>query len=78
MADLAKMRPAFKKDALSPQVTPLGSMMVRPSSFWPIGNKRKDGHKPIARLVSYALAGVPNHIMGERFPQVNVRSQTRV
>ena len=26
---------------------------------------KKDGHQPMARLVSYALAGVPNHIMGE-------------
>ncbi|MCB1611128.1 MAG: acetyl-CoA C-acyltransferase, partial [Xanthomonadales bacterium] len=23
------------------------------------------GHKPLARLVSYAVAGVPNEIMGE-------------
>jgi acetyl-CoA C-acetyltransferase len=27
--------------------------------------RAKDGYKPMARLVSYALAGVPNDIMGE-------------
>ena len=29
------------------------------------GRAAADGHKPMARLVSYAVAGVPNEIMGE-------------
>jgi acetyl-CoA C-acetyltransferase len=66
IADLTKMRPAFKKDGT---VTAGNASGINDgAAFLILANRaqaEKDGHQPMARLVSYALAGVPNHIMGE-------------
>ena len=66
LSDLGKMRPAFKKDGT---VTAGNASGINDgAAFLILANREqaeKDGHQPMARLVSYALAGVPNHIMGE-------------
>ncbi|NEX22182.1 acetyl-CoA C-acyltransferase family protein [Thiorhodococcus mannitoliphagus] len=66
MESLAKMRPAFKKDGT---VTAGNASGINDgAAFMVLGGAdaaAKSGYKPIARLVSYAVAGVPNHIMGE-------------
>jgi acetyl-CoA C-acetyltransferase len=66
MESLAKMKPAFKKDG---SVTAGNASGVNDAAaFLVLADAAKasaDGHKPIARLVSYAIAGVPNEIMGE-------------
>jgi acetyl-CoA C-acetyltransferase len=66
MESLAKMRPAFKKDGT---VTAGNASGINDgAAFFVLGGAdaaEKAGYKPIARLVSYALAGVPNHLMGE-------------
>ena len=66
MDDLGKMRPAFKKDGT---VTAGNASGINDgAAFLILANREraeKDGYQPMARLVSYALAGVPNHIMGE-------------
>jgi acetyl-CoA C-acetyltransferase len=63
---LAKLRPAFKKDGT---VTAGNASGINDAaSFFVLADAaaaEKAGLKPIARLVSYAVAGVPNHIMGE-------------
>jgi acetyl-CoA C-acetyltransferase len=63
---LAKLRPAFKKDGT---VTAGNASGVNDAaSFFVVADAaaaEAAGLKPIARLVSYAVAGVPNHIMGE-------------
>jgi len=63
---LAAMRPAFKKDGT---VTAGNASGINDgAAFFVLAEANaaaKAGHKPIARLVSYALAGVPNHLMGE-------------
>jgi len=63
---LAKMRPAFKKDGT---VTAGNASGINDAaSFLVLADAAKAaaaGHKPIARLVSYAIAGVPNDVMGE-------------
>ena len=63
---LAKLRPAFKKDGT---VTAGNASGVNDAaSFFVLADAaaaQAAGLKPIARLVSYAVAGVPNHIMGE-------------
>ncbi|MBL8926015.1 MAG: acetyl-CoA C-acyltransferase family protein [Pseudonocardia sp.] len=63
---LAKMRPAFKKDGT---VTAGNASGVNDgAAFLVLADAKvaqKAGAKPMARLVSYAVAGVPNHIMGE-------------
>jgi acetyl-CoA C-acetyltransferase len=60
------MRPAFQKDGT---VTAGNASGINDgAAFLILANREqaeKDGHQPMARLVSYALAGVPNHIMGE-------------
>ena len=66
MESLAKMRPAFKKDGTVTAGNASGindgaAMMVLGGA----DTAEKDGYKPMARLVSYAVDGVPNHIMGE-------------
>tara|TARA_R110002167_G_scaffold8694_1_gene39764 strand:+ start:2815 stop:3999 length:1185 start_codon:yes stop_codon:yes gene_type:complete len=66
MESLAKMRPAFKKDGTVTAGNASGindgaAMLVLGGA----DTAEKDGYKPMARLVSYAVAGVPNHIMGE-------------
>jgi len=66
LADLAKMRPAFLKDGT---VTAGNASGINDgAAFLILANRSQaeaDGHKPMARLVSYALAGVANEIMGE-------------
>jgi acetyl-CoA C-acetyltransferase len=66
MESLGKMRPAFKKDGTVTAGNASGindgaAFMVLASA----DAAAKAGHKPMARVVSYALAGVPNDIMGE-------------
>jgi acetyl-CoA C-acetyltransferase len=63
---LAKMKPAFKKDG---SVTAGNASGINDgAAFFVLADAAvaaAAGHKPIARLVSYAVAGVPNEIMGE-------------
>lgn len=63
---LAKMKPAFKKDGT---VTAGNASGINDAaSFLVLADAAKAaaaGHKPIARLVGYAIAGVPNELMGE-------------
>ncbi len=64
---LAKMKPAFKKEGGS--VTAGNASGINDgAAFFVLGEASlaaAAGYKPMARLVSYAVAGVPNHIMGE-------------
>jgi acetyl-CoA C-acetyltransferase len=66
MESLAKMRPAFKKDGT---VTAGNASGINDAAaFLVLADAAKaaaGGHKPIARLVSYAISGVPNDVMGE-------------
>lgn len=66
MEALGKMKPAFKKDGT---VTAGNASGINDgASFFVLADSKAaaaSGHKPIARLVSYAVAGVPNDIMGE-------------
>ncbi|MCB1910111.1 MAG: acetyl-CoA C-acyltransferase family protein [Rhodocyclaceae bacterium] len=66
METLAKMRPAFKKDGT---VTAGNASGINDGACFMVlagaDAAQKSGYKPIARLVSYAVAGVPNHLMGE-------------
>jgi acetyl-CoA C-acetyltransferase len=66
MEALAKMRPAFKKDGT---VTAGNASGINDAAaFLVLADAAKAaaaGHKPLARLVAYAIAGVPNDIMGE-------------
>jgi acetyl-CoA C-acetyltransferase len=63
---LAKMKPAFKKEGT---VTAGNASGINDgASFFVLAEAKaaaSAGYKPIARLVSYAVAGVPNEIMGE-------------
>jgi acetyl-CoA C-acetyltransferase len=67
METLAKMKPAFKKDGGT--VTAGNASGINDgAAFFVLADAAraaKDGHKAMARLVSYAVAGVPNEIMGE-------------
>lgn len=67
MESLAKLKPAFKKEGGS--VTAGNASGINDgAAFFVLGAAdavQKNGHKAIARLVSYAVAGVPNDIMGE-------------
>jgi acetyl-CoA C-acetyltransferase len=67
MEALGKMRPAFKKDGGT--VTAGNASGINDgAAFLVLGDAAsaaKHGHKPVARVVSYAVAGVPNDIMGE-------------
>ena len=64
---LGKLKPAFKKDGGS--VTAGNASGINDgAAFFVLADAAvaaKAGHKPMARLVSYAVAGVPNEIMGE-------------
>ncbi|WP_332671219.1 acetyl-CoA C-acyltransferase family protein [Aromatoleum sp.] len=66
MEALGKMKPAFKKDG---SVTAGNASGINDAaSFLVLADAAKaaaGGHKPIARLVAYAIAGVPNDVMGE-------------
>ncbi|MGA1206596.1 MAG: beta-ketothiolase BktB [Litorivicinaceae bacterium] len=63
---LSKMRPAFKKDGT---VTAGNASGINDGAAFLVladrAQAEQAGYQPMARLVSYALAGVPNHIMGE-------------
>ena len=67
METLAKMKPAFKKEGGS--VTAGNASGINDgAAFFVLADAAvaaTAGHKPMARLVSYAVAGVPNEIMGE-------------
>jgi acetyl-CoA C-acetyltransferase len=64
---LAKLKPAFKRDGGT--VTAGNASGVNDgAAFLALAATdavKKTHAKPLARLVTYALAGVPNHIMGE-------------
>ena len=66
METLAKMKPAFKKDGT---VTAGNASGINDgAAFFVLAAAdmaAKAGQKAIARLVSYAVAGVPNDVMGE-------------
>ena len=63
---LAAMKPVFKKDGA---VTAGNASGINDGAAFLVladaAVAAAGGHKPIARLVSYAVAGVPNYIMGE-------------
>ncbi|MCP4432679.1 MAG: acetyl-CoA C-acyltransferase [Gammaproteobacteria bacterium] len=63
---LSGMRPAFKKDG---SVTAGNASGINDGAAFLVlaaaEAAEKAGEKPMARLVSYAVAGVPNEIMGE-------------
>ncbi|MDO6460167.1 beta-ketothiolase BktB [Granulosicoccaceae sp. 1_MG-2023] len=63
---LATLRPAFKKDGT---VTAGNSSGLNDGAgFCVLGDEqavRDSGRDPLARVVSYAIAGVPNELMGE-------------
>ncbi len=63
---LAKMKPAFKKDG---SVTAGNASGINDgAAFFVLADASvaaAAGYKPLARLASYAVAGVPNEIMGE-------------
>ena len=65
MEALAKMKPAFKKDGT---VTAGNASGINDgAAFLVLADAAKAaaaGHKPMARLVAYGIAGVPNEIMG--------------
>jgi acetyl-CoA C-acetyltransferase len=64
---LAKLKPAFKKEGGT--VTAGNASGINDgAAFFVLADAavaQSAGHKPMARLASYALAGVPNEIMGE-------------
>jgi len=66
METLSKMKPVFKKDG---SVTAGNASGINDgAAFLVLADAAVAGvagHKPMARLVSYAVAGVPNEIMGE-------------
>jgi acetyl-CoA C-acetyltransferase len=66
LESLARLKPAFRKDG---SVTAGNASGINDgAAFFVLADAAaaaRDGHKPMARLVSYALAGVPNDIMGE-------------
>jgi acetyl-CoA C-acetyltransferase len=63
---LAKMRPAFKKDGT---VTAGNASGINDGASFLVlaaaDAAQKAGYKPMARVVAYAVAGVPNEVMGE-------------
>lgn len=67
METLGKMKPAFKKDGGS--VTAGNASGINDgAAFFVLADAAvaaAAGHKAMARLVSYAVAGVPNDVMGE-------------
>ena len=67
LESLAKLKPAFKKDGGS--VTAVNASGINDgAAFFVLADAAVaalHGHKPMARMVSYAVAGVPNEVMGE-------------
>ncbi|MDR2625479.1 MAG: acetyl-CoA C-acyltransferase family protein [Zoogloeaceae bacterium] len=63
---LAKMRPAFKKDGT---VTAGNASGINDAAAFLVladaARAAAAGYKPLARLVAYGIAGVPNDVMGE-------------
>jgi acetyl-CoA C-acetyltransferase len=63
---LSGMRPAFKKDGT---VTAGNASGINDGAAFLVladaETAKANGETPIAKIVSYAVAGVPNHIMGE-------------
>lgn len=66
MDSLAKMKPAFRPDG---SVTAGNASGINDgAAFFVLTSAHaaeRAGHKPLARIISYAVAGVPNEIMGE-------------
>ena len=66
LESLGKMKPAFKKDG---SVTAGNASGINDgAAFFVLANAAvaaAHGHQPMARLASYAVAGVPNDVMGE-------------
>ena len=66
LESLGKMKPAFKKDG---SVTAGNASGINDgAAFFVLADAAvaaAHGHQPMARLASYAVAGVPNDIMGE-------------
>ncbi|MFZ9984210.1 MAG: acetyl-CoA C-acyltransferase family protein [Burkholderiaceae bacterium] len=66
MEALAKMKPAFKKDG---SVTAGNASGINDAASFLVlaeaGVAAKNGQKPLARVAGYAVAGVPNEVMGE-------------
>jgi len=66
LESLAGLKPAFKKDG---SVTAGNASGINDgAAFFVLADATtavRHGHKPMARLVSYAVAGVPNDLMGE-------------
>ncbi|MEN9760147.1 MAG: acetyl-CoA C-acetyltransferase, partial [Pseudomonadota bacterium] len=66
MEKLAAMKPAFKKDG---SVTAGNASGINDAAAFLVlaeaGAAAKAGATPMARVVSYAVAGVPNDVMGE-------------
>ena len=66
LESVAKMKPAFKKDGT---VTAGNASGINDgAAFFVLADAAtavNAGYKPMARLVSYAIAGVPNDVMGE-------------
>ncbi|MGA0014190.1 MAG: acetyl-CoA C-acyltransferase family protein [Burkholderiaceae bacterium] len=66
MDKLAAMKPAFKKDG---SVTAGNASGINDAAAFLVlaeaSVAAKSGQKPLARVVSYAVAGVPNDVMGE-------------
>jgi acetyl-CoA C-acetyltransferase len=66
LESLAKMKPAFKKDG---SVTAGNASGINDAAAFLVladaARAEAAGHKPIARLVAYGIAGVPNELMGE-------------
>lgn len=67
LESLAKLKPAFKKE--NGTVTAGNASGINDgAAFFVLADAAaaaRNGHTPMARLVSYAVAGVPNEIMGE-------------
>ncbi|MDR0234230.1 MAG: acetyl-CoA C-acyltransferase family protein [Zoogloeaceae bacterium] len=67
MEGLAKMKPAFKKEG-GTVTAGNASTLNDAAAFLVLADAAKAsaaGYKPMARIVSYAIAGVPNDVMGE-------------
>jgi acetyl-CoA C-acetyltransferase len=66
LESLARMKPAFKKDGT---VTAGNASGINDgAAFFVLASAQaaeRGGHTPVARIVSYAVAGVPNEVMGE-------------
>ena len=78
METLAKMKPAFKKDG---SVTAGNASGINDGAAFLVladaDAAKAAGSKPLARLVSYAVAGVPNEIMGDQGGAEEGRPQAR-